>query len=487
VKFVPASHVLSEAVAARDREARRLREIGIHAELVLTGGSSLPGALTGGDIDLHLRVEPTQFEAVTRRMRETHVVVHPEIWSRSLATFAAPDDPRVGIAVTPIDSEHDRRFRGAWDRLRSDRGALAAYNDMKRTAGDGRGYLAAKAEFFNSLERGPRSGPSRRDLALAAVPAAVALVGFLTAVAPQRAGVLALAQILLPHATIAAACIAALALVWRGPWVARATAALAAMALLRLGGEWVSFSPPAGVAAEPVNVVSWNLELDGNTAQDVVDALVARAPDIVGLQELTPRVARALRSDPDIAALFPHRVLRPEPGVAGMGLLSRYPLGGVTSLDDVAGFRTTVTFGSGHEVDLVNAHPYPGRITLLAGVPVAFDARERDEAIGRVRRAIDGVIDAGDRVIVLGDFNVAPTEPGYAELANGLRDVHAEVGFGPGWTWRPGRFEPMGIGLLRIDYVLVSDGLRPIASDVDCRSGRGDHCLLSAEVAIDDR
>ncbi len=85
-------------------------------------------------------------------------------------------------------------------------------------------------------------------------------------------------------------------------------------------------------------------------------------------------------------------------------------------------------------------------------------------------------------VLLLGDFNVAPTEPGYQVLAEGLEDVHRAVGLGPGWTWRPSRFEGLGLGLLRIDAVFTR-GLDPLTIATDC-SRPGDHCLVRAELAV---
>ena len=153
-EFAPASAGLPRARAILDRETERLRDIS-GAILELTGGSSVAGALTGGDVDLHLRVPPQAFEAAVALLRDRYEVVHPEIWSPSLATFQVPGDELVGVAVTPIGSEHDERFRRAWDRLRTDPAALAAYNAMKQAhaESDDAVYLAAKTAFFENLDR----------------------------------------------------------------------------------------------------------------------------------------------------------------------------------------------------------------------------------------------------------------------------------------------------------------------------------------------
>ena len=145
------TELLARAQSVFERERFRLSAL-TTGELVLTGGTSVPGALTVGDIDLHLRVVPGEFAASVARMREVYDPVHLEIWTESLATFAVSGEA-VGIAVTPVGSEHDRRFAEAWFRLRTDPTLLEAYNRMKRDHADGTDaeYLAAKADFFNSL------------------------------------------------------------------------------------------------------------------------------------------------------------------------------------------------------------------------------------------------------------------------------------------------------------------------------------------------
>jgi GrpB protein len=153
VEFVPSELVLPRARAALRRERERLAALAPGSELVLTGASSLPGALTRGDIDLHLRVPPAAWTATVAALSGAYRVVKPEIWSSTLATFAAPDDDLVGIAATPVGSAHDVRFTAAWERLASDAGVLTAYNDLKRShaAGELEEYLAAKGAFFEKL------------------------------------------------------------------------------------------------------------------------------------------------------------------------------------------------------------------------------------------------------------------------------------------------------------------------------------------------
>lgn len=71
-----------------------------------------------------------------------------------------------------------------------------------------------------------------------------------------------------------------------------------------------------------------------------------------------------------------------------------------------------------------------------------------------------------------------------AALVAGLADAHREVGLGPGWTWRPSRFEGLGLGLLRIDLALSGPGASPTRVGERCGLP-GDHCQLHATFALE--
>jgi GrpB-like predicted nucleotidyltransferase (UPF0157 family) len=153
----PGSEFITEARAILAVERARLAALisGEH-DVVLVGGSSVPAALTKGDVDLHLRVPAENFSAAVAALQEVYEVVHADIWQESLATFAVPAalTPALptGIAVTPVGSEHDVRFRRSWQLLASDPHLVDAYNAMKlRCRARPDDYESAKSAFFDML------------------------------------------------------------------------------------------------------------------------------------------------------------------------------------------------------------------------------------------------------------------------------------------------------------------------------------------------
>jgi GrpB-like predicted nucleotidyltransferase (UPF0157 family) len=135
------------ARAITETVSKLLEEHGVPGELTLTGGSSLPGLVTKGDIDLHLRVRRADFDRAVARLDAVAGAAHPEIWTSTFATFERTEEPSVGIAVTVSGCEHDIRFTSGWAHLRENPHAREAYNALKLTAD----YEGAKSRFFDTI------------------------------------------------------------------------------------------------------------------------------------------------------------------------------------------------------------------------------------------------------------------------------------------------------------------------------------------------
>ena len=127
-----------------------LAEAGVPGMLELVGGTSVVGALTKGDVDLHLRVEPACFDEAVVAARRLFAVVHPAIWCSTLATFSVPAELPTGLAVTPLGSEHDLRFSRVWRLLAADPALVAEYNAVKRDAPAAE-YEKRKSAFFDRV------------------------------------------------------------------------------------------------------------------------------------------------------------------------------------------------------------------------------------------------------------------------------------------------------------------------------------------------
>jgi endonuclease/exonuclease/phosphatase (EEP) superfamily protein YafD len=300
-------------------------------------------------------------------------------------------------------------------------------------------------------------------------------------------GLPAVLQVLAPHIALIGLVLAAAVLALRNPTGAVVAVVLVAVVGVRFGGEWVSLpAAPRAASLESgsIRAATWNLEVDSRPPSETVAMLLAHPVDLVALQELQGTVADALAASARLRDLYPYQSLHPGDGYDGLGLLSRSRLSADTVSYQPAILEATLTVG-GEAVTVVNAHPVHGDIARFGTtrIPTGVDVASRNEDLALVRRRIDRAIAAGRPAILLGDLNTASSEPAHDRLVAGLIDVHAEVGEGTGWTWRPSRLEFLGLGLIRIDYVIVSPDITPVSIGEACPV-LGDHCLVSAVVDL---
>ena len=135
-------------------ERWRLELAGVTGELRLVGGSSLPGLLTHGDVDLLLRVEPGEFARVTERLSGIYETRREELWTDQMALFLVEPDVPVELAVVPVGSAQDAHFVVAWERLSESAQLRAQYNALKALPPER--CEAAKADFFSEVAAGRR-------------------------------------------------------------------------------------------------------------------------------------------------------------------------------------------------------------------------------------------------------------------------------------------------------------------------------------------
>jgi endonuclease/exonuclease/phosphatase (EEP) superfamily protein YafD len=326
--------------------------------------------------------------------------------------------------------------------------------------------------------------PKRVDI-LALLPAALAAGAVVAAILPPRSGIAAMAMVLEPHLIIVVVVLLAPLALWR-----RARTLVVALAVTVLvggclfGSEWVSI-PGSGAGRHDLSVISWNVQYGTRTPADQAAQLHSVTADLVALLEVEPDASDAIATDAVLAARFPYRALAPRRGAWGLVVLSRYPISAADSTENPSCLDLLVTTPQGR-VRVIAAHPVHANIETRTPlrVPLGYDPSDRDAQIARVRTRIDAARAAGDRLLVLGDFNTSPSEPEYAVLSAGLRDTHVQVGQGPGWTWRPSRIDFLPFGFLRIDLQLTAGAIRPASTSIDC-SLPGDHCRLFGDYEID--
>ena len=142
---------VDDAAAAFAEHKRRILERLPDVEVHHTGGTSIPGVLTTGDVDLHVRVETRSFELARDALCELYVPFHIDAWHSEGAFFTAPGSrPPVEVALTAIGGLDDLHHGEAWHRIAANSDLIDRYNAVKRKHEGGSidEYLAAKRAFF---------------------------------------------------------------------------------------------------------------------------------------------------------------------------------------------------------------------------------------------------------------------------------------------------------------------------------------------------
>jgi GrpB-like predicted nucleotidyltransferase (UPF0157 family) len=151
LRFRRSDHFADEAAAAFAEHARRIRERLPEAEVRHTGGTSIPGVLTSGDVDLHVRVELHAFAPARDVLSQLYEPFHLDAWHSEGAFFTSPGSkPQVEVALTAIGCLDDLHHGEAWRRIAADPNLIERYNAVKRAheGGSMDEYLAAKRAFF---------------------------------------------------------------------------------------------------------------------------------------------------------------------------------------------------------------------------------------------------------------------------------------------------------------------------------------------------
>ena len=120
------------AQAAYNEHARRIHERLPNVEVRHVGGSSVPGLLTSGDVDLQVRVAEDEYRSARDALCELYEPMYRESWRES-AYLYAPSDPRVEIALTVIGTIDDVHHGESWRQIAADPDLIERYNALKRS------------------------------------------------------------------------------------------------------------------------------------------------------------------------------------------------------------------------------------------------------------------------------------------------------------------------------------------------------------------
>ena len=228
--------------------------------------------------------------------------------------------------------------------------------------------------------------------------------------------------------------------------------------------------PIATVTGTKLRVMTVNIDFTHHDADKLAQIIAADHPDVLVLIEDLPAVRRA------IATRLGYLPYHAETGidVRAISIDSRYPIkdARVESTDFVAHILTVTL--------LLPSASGTQKIKLIATHPLApirrWRAKQRKRALDHIAELASG---AHRPVILMGDLNTTPHSPYFAELERSGQLVDTARSRSPAPTWIA-PWIPLG---LRVDHVLVSSEIRPVARHVSAGCG-GDHRGLTVDLLV---
>ena len=213
------------------------------------------------------------------------------------------------------------------------------------------------------------------------------------------------------------------------------------------------FGRPPVATEQPVRAMLMNLNAANGNTEQVLHAIQTADPDLLLLEEVTPKWAAELS-----VLEYPYRLAEPQEGCFGIMLLSKHPLSKTNVVFvGTAGVPTMVAdvhLPRG-EISLIGTHPLP---------PINGDfSKHRNNQLAALSQLVR---EQKNPVLLIGDLNASPWSAHFTRLLkdSGLKNSMKHFGFQPSW--------PVGSRLLRIpiDHMLHSPEIvvhnRVVGSDV---------------------
>ncbi len=151
VHFVKTEDIADRVEAFFISEKQKLLGLLPKVDIQHVGGTSVPGLISKGDLDINVRVGQKDFQRAVEILKELYQLNQPDNWTTEFASFK--DDARdLGIQLTVIGSSDDY-FVAQRSYLKNHPEKVIELNSLKEKfeGKDMDEYRKEKGRFFESL------------------------------------------------------------------------------------------------------------------------------------------------------------------------------------------------------------------------------------------------------------------------------------------------------------------------------------------------
>jgi vancomycin resistance protein VanJ len=232
---------------------------------------------------------------------------------------------------------------------------------------------------------------------------------------------------------------------------------------------------PGEVLAATISfkVMSYNIWYRNDKVSEAVHLIRQEQPDILLLQELSPRMARALIKE--LADLYPGGQLYWAYESRGyQGIISRFPLTPVELAYDKGRTQKVIVTTPAGPIAVWNVHP---------NTPLPWSRQYR-----QISALVQDIATTDGPLIVGGDFNTTDQSETYRLVNQYLYNAHWEAGWGFGFSFPANepRFKdvPILTPVIRIDHIFYSSHFLARSARTLSNSGGSDHFPVTAELSL---
>ena len=209
-------------------------------------------------------------------------------------------------------------------------------------------------------------------------------------------------------------------------------------------------------AATQVTIASQNVEAGSATAGGSGLELADAGADVIALEELT--ASARTEASTALGATHPYSYT-----VGTVGVWSVYPLGNVRALSLGLGWNRALA---------AEVQTPAGTVSLYVVHAASIRPGKQDDRDTMISRLAEIVrSDPAERVVAVGDFNAATSDPALRPLTGLLTEANQSAG-GLGFTW------PAALPLTRIDHIFQRG--MPAVEQTVRRAGDSDHLAVVA-------
>ena len=152
--FKPSSEYIAQVNSLFEQHKQQILQALVYAQVEHIGATSVPNALTKGDLDLLVRVEEEQFVLTVEQLKSLYDIHQLENWTSCFASFKEEKNSVIPLGVQVVIAGSQVDYFAQLRDLLIDQPELLIQIDKLKSSFEGKdmeSYIKAKGEFYERV------------------------------------------------------------------------------------------------------------------------------------------------------------------------------------------------------------------------------------------------------------------------------------------------------------------------------------------------